>query len=65
MSMVEEARGGEGLPESAEEVVGDRAARGEIGAAWGRAWGRRQRGNRGESLAFKGAWLLRVMVASL
>jgi hypothetical protein len=51
--MVEEARGGEGLPELLRQLVGAEGARGGIEAAWGRAWGRGLREMTEEREAFK------------
>ena len=65
MSMVEEARGGEGLPESAGEVVGDRGDAARNRRSLGAERGRRVRGNGEEGQAFNRAWSQRGLSGAL
>ena len=60
-----EAGGGVESPESALDFVGTEGARGEIGTAWGRDWGRSQRGNEEGTLAIYPAWSRRGKDAAL
>ena len=60
-----EAGGGVESPESALDFVGTEDARGEIGTAWGRDWGRSQRGNEEGTLAIYPAWSRRGKDAAL